>query len=152
MIIPVRFPIVTGELVSGMKAGLSASSDVYASGVTVAAKMPTAKTARMVIFRDDSGPDELTQSRRRIGVNVYAAERTVGADVVDTDAQNLALLVMAILRGLPDGAPITAVDQLSGPFLIDDDPILTVANKNLNHYYFTGRVSVRGSNPSPAVL
>lgn len=152
MIIPVLFPIVTGALVAGTKVGLSASSEDFASGVTVVAKRPTVLPARLVVFRDDSGPDEGTQSRRRIGVNVWAAERVVSGVVVDTDAQELALLVMSILRGLPDGSPITAVDQMSGPFLVDDDPVLTVANKNVNHYYFTARVSVRGSNPAPAVV
>lgn len=146
MIIPVRFPIASGSLVAAVKAGLAASGEVFASGVTVAAKMPAAKTARMVIFRDDSGPDEGTQSRRRFGVNVWAAVRGSGSSLVDTDAQNLALLVMAILRGMPDGLPVTAVDQLSGPFEIDDDPAVTVANKNLNHFYFSCRVSVRGTN------
>lgn len=147
MITRVRFPMLTGALVSGTKAALSSASDIYASGVTVAARRPVNLPSRLVVFRDDSGPDDGVQSRRRFGVNVWAATRDVGTDVVSTDAENLALLVMSILRGLPDGDPITAIDQLSGPFEVFDEPVATSGNKNLNHWYFTGRATVRGFNP-----
>lgn len=92
----------------------------------------------MVTVRDDSGPDDGVQSRRRYGFNVWAESAL--------KAEKLALLCMAILRSAADGRPITLVDQLSGPYEIEDDPQLVVANKNLSHYFFTGRITVRGIN------
>jgi hypothetical protein len=130
-VVDVIFPSVVGVVVRGLRAGLP--------GVLVQPKLPAVKTARMVTIRDDSGPDDGTQSRRRIGVNVWADS--------PSGAEDLALLAMAVLRKLPDGKPVTAVDQLSGPFEIFDEgtDVYTVSGKTLIHYYFTGRVSVRGT-------
>jgi hypothetical protein len=132
------FPVTDGILVSGLRAGLAAAALSYSSGVYVARKLPDARTARMVTVRNDSGPEDATQSRRRYGFNVWADD--------SVDAEKLALLAMAVLRKLPDGQPITAVDSLSGPFEIEDDPQQVVGGKNLTHFYFTARVSVRGSS------
>ena len=138
MSVSALFPITDGVIVSALRAGFASAALSYSSGVTVARKLPDAHTARMVTVRNDSGPEESTQSRRRYGFNVWADD--------SVDAEKLALLAMAVLRRIPNGQPITAVDQLSGPFEVDDDPQMTVNNKNLTHFYFTARVSVRGSS------
>lgn len=132
------YPPTTGKLCAVLRAALTASPLAYASGVTVGPELPATKTARMVTVRDDSGPDDGVQTRRRQGVNVWAS--TPG------DAENLALLCMAIFRACPDGKPITATDSFSGPFSIADDPPYVVATKNLTHYFFTLRVSARGAD------
>lgn len=131
------FTPVTGRVCEVLRSGLTASLEGYASGVTVQPKLPATKAARMVTVRDDSGPDDGVQSRRRYGFNVWATSAI--------EAEKLALLCMAILRNAPDGKPITRVDQLSGPYEIDDEPQMTAEGKNLAHYFFTGRITVRGT-------
>lgn len=134
----VLMPATTGKLCAIVRAGLTASPAAYSSGVSVAPKLPATKTARMVTVRDDSGPDDGVQTRRRYGFNVWAA--------TSLDAENLALLVMAIVRGCADGKPITLVDQMAGPYIVDDDPAYVVGSANLTHYFFTCRVSARGTD------
>lgn len=131
------FPSTTGTVVLAFRTGLTASGLPYATGVTVQPELPAAKTIRMVTVRDDSGPDDGAQTRRRQGVNVWAEDSVT--------AENLALLLMAIARNMPNGQPITATDQFSGPFRIDDETPVVVASKPLEHYYFTFRLSARGS-------
>lgn len=106
------------------------------SGTTVGRKLPKVKTRRMVTARNDSGPQENVQSRRRYGFNHWADS--------SADAELMALDLMAAFRVAADGDPITLVDQFSGPYEIDDDPQMTVGNKNLFHFYWTCRISVRG--------
>jgi len=132
------FPPTTGKLCAVLRAGLTAAAVPYSSGVTVLPELPATKTARMVTVRDDSGPDDGVQSRRRYGFNVWADS--------SVDAENLALLCMAILRNAADGKPITLVDQLSGPYKVPTDAPYAVNGKSLTNYFFTCRVSVRGSN------
>ena len=129
------YPPTTGKLCAVLRTALTASPKAYSSAVTVAPELPAIKSARMVTIRDDSGPDDGVQTRRRYGVNVWAA--TPG------DAENLALLCMAILRGCADGKPITRTDSFSGPYSIADDPAYLLSPA---HYFFTLRVSARGKS------
>jgi len=131
----VLFPPTTGKLCAVLRTGLTASPLAYSSGVTVAPEIPATKTARMVTVRDDSGPDDGVQTRRRQGVNVWA---------VRSDAESLALLCMAILRGCADGQPITRTDSFSGPYQVTDDPRYVVGTTELVHMFFSFRVSARG--------
>lgn len=101
-------------------------------------KLPAKRVQRMVTVRDDSGPDDGPQTRRRYGFNVWGPS--------PVEAEGLALLCMAILRSAADGKPITLVDQLSGPYEIEDDPKMVVASKELTHYFFTARVTARGKD------
>lgn len=132
------YPSTTGALCAVLRTGLTASALPYSSGVTTQPKLPATLTARMVTVRDDSGPDDGVQSRRRYGFNVWAA--------TSPDAENLALLCMAILRGGADGNPITALDTFSGPYEIPTGTPYNVGGKNLTNYFFTCRVTARGSN------
>lgn len=144
-VLEVEFPITTGVVVASFKAALSASSRPYASGVKVQPKLP-AKASwanRMVTVRDDSGPDDATQTRRRQGVNVWAETSVY--------AEKLALFLMAAARAMPDGDPVTATDSFSGPFEVVDEAsdLLTVGNTTLSHFFFTFRLSARGVQYQP---
>ena len=132
----VIFPSTVGKVCAVLRTALSTS--LYAAELTVQPDLPATKTRRMVTVRDDSGPDDGVQTRRRYGLNFWADSAV--------DAENMALFCMAVMRSCADGKPITLVDQLSGPFRVDDDPVMTVGNKNLSHYFATCRVSARGSN------
>jgi hypothetical protein len=139
-VIEVLFPIATGPVIAGLKTFLAGRGEAYASNVFCGTKFPVTKQARMVTVRDDSGPTEGVLARRQLGFNVWA-ESAVNAEL-------LALLLMAGLRTLPNGDPITAVDDMSGPFEITDEQtdLLVVGSTTLTHYFFTARVSVRGAD------
>lgn len=141
-VLEVEFPITTGLVVAGFKSALEASSRPYTTDVKVQPKLPAAnlRSVRMVTVRDDSGPDDGTQSRRRKGVNVWAETSSI--------AEHLALFLMAAARSLPDGKPVTQTDQFSGPFEVVDEgsDLLNVGGATLVHYFFAFRVSVRGTN------
>ena len=140
----VIFPSSLGPLVKGIRAGLAVSDKPIASNVLTQPRLPVPPQERfqrrMITVRDDSGPDDGPQSRRRFGINVWAENHVA--------AEDLALLVMAILRNLPDGKPITLIDELTGPFDPQDaaTDLITVNGATLAHYYFAGRATVRGSS------
>lgn len=128
----VSFPITDGILAAALRDGLASWE-----GLSVVRKLPadTARTRRMITLRNDSGPQEGIQSRRRYGCNVWADN--------PVDAENLANAAMAVLRGAADGQ-ITALDSFSGPFEIEDEPPFTVGGVELTHFYFAFRIAVRG--------
>lgn len=129
------FPITDGLVVATLADGFATAPTPF-PGVTTQRLLPAAKTRRMVTVRNDSGPEEATQSRRRYGVNVWADS--------SVDAENIALTGMAAVRKMPNGQPVTLVDQLTGPFEIEDDPPYVVGGLNLTHFYFTFRLSCVG--------
>lgn len=141
----VEFPITTGVVVAAFKAALTASERSYTSGVVVQPKLPTgsARRQRMVTVRDDSGPDDGVQTRRRQGVNVWAE--------TSVNAEKLALFLMAAARAMPDGEPVTATDSFTGPFEVVDDAsdLLTVSNTTLSHFFFSFRLTARGTDFRP---
>lgn len=141
-VLEVEFPITTGLVVAGFKAALTDSDRPYASAVKVQPKLPPdgQRALRMVTVRDDSGPDDGTQTRRRQGVNVWAETSVY--------AEHLALFLMAAGRSLPNGRPITATDQFSGPYEVTDDAtdLLIVNGVTLSHFFFTFRLTARGTN------
>lgn len=130
----VIFPSTVGIVVAAFKT--ATASSIY-TPATIQPELPATKTVRMVTVRDDSGPDDGVQTRRRQGVNVWAEDAVT--------AENFALHLMAVARNLPNGAPVTATDQFTGPFKIDDETPIIVNAKPLEHYYFTFRLSARGS-------
>lgn len=129
------FPSSVGAVCTLLRAGFTAASF---AGVTTQPDLPDVKVSRMVTVRDDSGPDDGVQSRRRHGVNVWAE--------TSITAESLALLAMAVLRSGANGRPITLVDQMAGPYKVDDDPAYVVGSDTLSHYFFTCRISVRASD------
>ena len=129
----VRFPSSDLTVIAALRGGLTSWS-----GLTVGRKLPplTSMTRRMIIVRNDSGPVEGVQSRRRYGFNGWADS--------SVDAENLLLDAMAVLQVAADGNPITFTDAFSGPYEIDDETPYVVGGKRLYHFYFTCRISVRG--------
>jgi hypothetical protein len=139
------FPSTVGIAVRVIRNGLEVSDRPEASDVTVLPKLAGTKTRRMVTVRDDSGPDDQTQTRRRHGVNVWAEDAVT--------AEALALLCMAILRSCADGKPVTHTDEFSGPYEVTEDPPYMVGDDELAHYFFTFRMSARGADfLNPPVL
>lgn len=138
----VIFPSGVGVVVRGLRAGYAAAGLEVG---WVRPKLPTEYGMPlqdlMTTVRDDSGPDDGPLSRRRHGVNLW------GTDVAALEQR--ALRAMAICRSLADGKPIVATDQFSGPFEVDDqdeDRLALAGGARLFHYFFTFRVSVRGTN------
>jgi len=133
-IVDVKFPITDGTIVTAIRTALTTS---WSTGLTVQRKRPDTMTKRVVTVRNDSGP-QYRQAQRRYGINVWAD--------TSVDAEQIALDAMAALRTLAGTGPITATDNFSGPFEINDDPQMTVGTENLTHYYFTFRITLRGTN------
>lgn len=102
--------------------------------------MPGTPAQRMVVVRDDGGPQDGTIQRRGFGFNVWAESAVV--------AEQLARMCMGILPTIADGNPIVRAGDLTGPFeIVDDETDLRIVNGvTLAHYYFTARVSVRGTD------
>lgn len=149
---PSKFPSSDGKIVLALRTGLIARS--WSASISVSRKLPATKTREMVTVRNDSGPQELSRSTRRYGVNVWAdnglpASGTQAEPSVRAEA--LALDAMSVLQTIADGAPIASVENFSGPYEIDDDVPYTVAItggvKNLAHYYFTFTCTVRAVAP-----
>jgi len=138
LISDIRFPISDGTIVAAIKAGLTA--DGWGTGLNGGTELPDTLTARMFTVRDDSGPQVGSVSRRRQGVNVWA--------VGSVDALNMALDAMSACRLLPDGGPIAAAVNFTGPYLIPEDAPLTVNGDILTNYYFTFVCWVKGSKPT----
>jgi hypothetical protein len=129
----IEFPISDGTVIAGLKAGLTSWS-----GLSVQRTRPDTMTKRVVTVRNDSGPQEGAQSRRRYGINIFADS--------SVDAENLALDAMREARRLAGIGPITATDQFAGPFEIEEDPEFVFGGVLMAHFYFTFRCSVRGTN------
>jgi hypothetical protein len=76
--------------------------------------------ARLVVFRDDSGPSDLLGTgERSIGVSVLA-----GTKEDPTEAKQIALMVHALAPRLPAveaGNPITALRGRNGPYAVAEN-------------------------------
>lgn len=132
----IEFPISTGLLVSRLKAGLAISANPVASNVGVFGSLPaeSKRSARMVTFRDDSGPRDGVRALRRYGVNVWAES--------SVSAEKLANLAMSILAESAD-ADVPALTQFSGPSEVPDEKPLIVSGASLSQFFFTFRATVR---------
>jgi hypothetical protein len=104
-----------------LRTALAARSEPYTDNVYVSNDIPFNTTTgeperrpRMVTIRRDGGPraEVAPLETARIGVNVYAE--------TDQDANDLARMVSALLWSFPDGDPVTKVNQILGPSVIDD--------------------------------
>lgn len=130
----IQYPVSDGLVVGAIKPLEAKWADLL-----VQRQLPDPLRRRMITVRNDSGPQEGVQSRRRYGVNVWAD--------YSLDAERIALDAMALLRGIPGNGPATAVDQFNGPFEVPEEVALTVGGKPLVQFYFTCRISVRGNSP-----
>lgn len=129
--------ISTGPLKQVVRDALAADPEDYRSDVLVTEALQEKKQPRMVTIRDDGGPDDTVFSMRRHGVNVWAENKVT--------AQMICFYVMAVLRS-HSSELIPVIDQLSGPGRIPDNPPMVVDGVELEHYYFTFRARLRGTN------
>lgn len=106
----VIFPSAVVATLAALRAALSARGD----SALVVAHVPDARPSRFVWVVSDGGPAGQVTSAQRIRVNCFDSR---GSD----HAESLALLVDALLRAAPDGAPIVAVRRVSGPFEVPDE-------------------------------
>jgi hypothetical protein len=104
-----------------LRTALTARTEPYTDDVYVSNDVPLNPTTgeperrpRMVTIRRDGGPRALKAplETARMGVNVYAE--------TDQDANDLARMTAALLWSFPDGDPVTQVNQILGPTVIDD--------------------------------
>lgn len=123
------FPDIEQVLTAGIRAALTGRTEAHAQNVYVSNKTPNPRRDRMVIVRRDGGPVTATRDQPRVGINVWATS--------EQHATALAALVVAILRSLPDGAPILAVPYISGA-----SPVADESEQPLR--YFTAELHTRG--------
>ena len=121
---PIIFPDVELALTGRLRTALAAHG--YA-GVFVSNTRGTQATA--VWVRRDGGPalDQVREAAR-VGINVFAPSEQAATDLART--------VSALMRAMPDGAPILRVEQTSGPSPIADSS---------PRRYMTFEVDVRGT-------
>lgn len=134
MVRRILFPITTGRIVSGLATALLARPESFTDDVFVQPKMPATRRSRMVTVRADGGPQEDMVQKHGYGFNVWAESSVV--------AEKLSRMCMGLLPTLADGAPITRVTSLSGPFEVIDQgtDLLVVGSTTLSHYYFSAQV------------
>lgn len=109
----ILFPDVELVFTDYLRTALAGRPEAYASGVFVSNAVPNPRRDRMVIVRRDGGPrTSTTLEAARVAVRVWAS--------TDRDANDLARLVRALLWAMPDGDPVTAVRDLSGPSAVPD--------------------------------
>ena len=132
----VVFPDVELWAATYLRAALGARPESFADAY-VSNAVPNPRRDRMVIVRRDGGPRvSAATEAARMGVRVFAKS--------EQDATDLARLVRALLWIAPDGDPVCAVRDLSGPSAVADE-----SGQPLR--YFTLEIVVRGV-PLPADL
>jgi len=107
------FPDIELLLFQRIRAALASRSEPYAQAVYVGTAVPNPRRDRMVTIRRDGGTVASTRDQPRVGINVWAS--------TEQHANDLARLVVAILRSLPDGAPVLSVPFVSGPSPVADE-------------------------------
>jgi hypothetical protein len=113
----VIFPDVEKVLVADIKTKLTARSESYTNGVTVATIKPAPDVSpypsKIVVIRSDGGP-ELDHVRKleRVSVLVYANTYA--------DASNLARMVQALFR-TTTGEDIKQVTAVLSPVRVDEE-------------------------------
>lgn len=138
MIPPVIFPDVRKSVIDGVRAALAGRPEPVAANVYVGGDVPPQdRRTRMVTARLDGGA-RLDGAREsvRLGINVWATS--------ESDAHDLAQLVRAILWALPDGKPIVAITDSSGPYVVPDQ-------STQPHMYLSVEVIVRGAAFDPSL-
>ena len=126
----VVFPDVELVLCDRLRDALNTRPEAYAADVYEGTTVPNPRRPRMVTIRRDGGSNvEGLLEAAQVGVNVWAA--------TERDVNDLARLTRALLWATPTGAPITRVDDVSGPIAIADE-----SGQPLR--YLTVEVALRG--------
>lgn len=108
----VIFPDIVAETVTYLQAALDARPEAYADSVTVTNRYQGETPARQVVVSRDGGARNWLLEQPRIRLNVWAAD--------DADATDLASMCLALLMAWPDGQPVVAARQLSGPSEVEE--------------------------------
>lgn len=111
----VVYPDIELLLTQRLRVALADRAEPYAAGVYVSNSIPNPRRDRMVVVRRDGGTQAEMRDRPRVSLRVWATTKE--------DAADLARLVVALCRWLPDGDPIVAVPDvgISGPYAIPDE-------------------------------
>lgn len=123
------FPDVELLLTGRLRALLSGRPEPYTANVHVSNSVPNPRKDRMIILRRDGGAVSGERDQARVGINVWATS--------EQHATDLARLVAALLRGLPDGNPILAIPSVTGPSTIADE-------SRQPRRYLTAEIHTRG--------
>lgn len=83
------------------------------ANVFVGNRIPDQRRPRMVIFNRDGGATRGLFDNPRMRCRVWAE--------TDQDANDLALLIVALMQLLIDGAPVLAASTESGPYDVPDE-------------------------------
>lgn len=96
-----------------LRVTLAARAESYAAGVLVGIAIPSSRPDRMVVVRRDGGGDGEFRDQARLSLRIFAS--------TEQDANNLAALVLALLRAMPGAvAEVLRVVVQSGPTVIAD--------------------------------
>jgi hypothetical protein len=109
------YPDIELALTARYRAALDALTAPHAEGVHVSNRVPSPRRDRMVIVRRDGGTQAEMRDQPRVSIRVWAK--------TETDANNLAALVMALAASFVDGSPIVAcpIAGRSGPYPVPDE-------------------------------
>lgn len=95
-----------------LRGALAARTESYAADVYLDRRVPTARRDRMVICRRDGGTTDGLYDFPRVSLDVWA--RT------ESDATNLAGLVVALAKVAPLTTDVVRVRHISGPNSVPD--------------------------------
>lgn len=102
-----------------LRTALANRAESYTDAVYIDRKVPAERRTRMVIVRDDGGPDRaVVLSDRVLSVRVWAESDQVAAD--------LARMVKALLVASATGHTIASARGLGGPYELTDETGLPI--------------------------
>lgn len=108
------YPDVELLLCDYLRTRLAARPEPYAAGVYVGITIPGTRRDRMVIPRRDGGTEGEMRDQARLSFQIFAKS--------EQDANDLARLVLALLRAMPATVPaVIHVSVQSGPTVIPDE-------------------------------
>lgn len=107
------YPDVEGLVCDYLRAALVGRSEAYATDVYIDIKIPNPREPVMVIPRRDGGSEGELRDQARVSFQVFAES--------EQDANDLAALVLALLRAMPGQvADVLQVAVQSGPTAVGD--------------------------------
>lgn len=107
------FPDIELVLTTRLRDALDARPEECTDDVYVSNRVPNPRRSRMVIVRRDGGTESGMRDRPRVSLRVW--------DEDEKTANDLAAIVSAVVKTLPDGTPVLSATKQSGPNPIPDD-------------------------------
>lgn len=111
--VAVLFPDAELWAATFLREALAARTESYTADVFVSSSVPSPRRDRMVVVRRDGGPASGLFDHPRLAVRTWAT--------TEADATDLARLTAALLWAAPDGTPLTALTQVTGPTPVADE-------------------------------